>query len=200
MTDGECDELTRRAIRGDGDALGELLMAFRGPVENVVFRFLIQRDRLDYLPDLVQDVFVETIECFPRFDPAYGNIYPLMRRISETTCWEWARKNQVLLAECPLERTVEDDSGDTKTMNTAEPALVTAWATDTEAEHGRPPLQTAKGDPARRPPVTRRRGRPVQPKVAKVRKKRPRAPVPEEVLHRRAAFCAGASVSECRLK
>ena len=200
MTDGECDELTRRAIRGDGDALGELLMAGRGTVENVVFRFLIQRDRLDYLPDLVQDVFVETIECFPRFDPAYGNIYPLMRRISETTCWEWARKNQVLLAERPLEWQAEDESGDTGTVNTADPMLAAAWATDTAAEHGRPPLQTAQSDPARRPKVTRRRGRPVQPKVAKVRKKRPRAPVQEEVLHRRAAFCAGASVSECRLK
>lgn len=153
MTDGEYRYLLRRALQGDSDALGRILMAFRGPVENNICRFLVKFRMESYADDLVQDTFLLAVAGFHRYDPVGGNIHPWLKQIATNVCLRWARDNQVALAEGPI--SVEGDDPD-EPIDRTDATCATVWTADATAEPVIPPRMDAKSDPARRPQTKRR--------------------------------------------
>ena len=142
-----------QAIRGDLDALGIILMAFRGPVENTVGKFLRKFRMETYTEDLIQDTFVQAIAGFPRYNPSGGNCSPWLNRIAKNVCIKWARKNGLLLNEEPITTVIEDPE---EPVFLPDAITAAVWTADTTAEPVRPPRMDAKSDPARRRQTARR--------------------------------------------
>jgi len=55
-----------------------------------------------YAEDVVQDVFVDVIKSFSKFDPATGPFFPRLWKIVRNTLHDHIHKDRVRLREVPL--------------------------------------------------------------------------------------------------
>jgi DNA-directed RNA polymerase specialized sigma24 family protein len=107
LTPAEADERLRRAIQGDRDALGGILMDFKPVLEYKVHQYLSKFRLESHVDDLVQDIYVEAIAGFGSYDPIYGSFNTRLRIIAYNNLVRWARDNPMLLREVPLDWDVE---------------------------------------------------------------------------------------------
>jgi hypothetical protein len=148
MNDGEYQYHMRRALQGDMDSLGAILMAYRPPVEHTVYVFLVKFRQQSYVEDLVQDTFCAAVAGFHRFDPVGATIYYWLMRIAENRCIAWSQSNQVLLYKEALDP-IQDANGDIVKAAPVEIVTANEWAADSVTDHGRPPMMHPQSDPAK---------------------------------------------------
>jgi DNA-directed RNA polymerase specialized sigma24 family protein len=167
-----------QAIREDGgDALGELLIRFRGPIENAVGKFLRKFQMESHTDDLVSEVFLQTLIGFRRYDPqGHDTIWPWLRRVSANVCLKWAKRNQVGIKSDGLWCNELDDTGEPTEDNQFDDTTATLWASDVVAEPVKPPPQPAddpavrwKAKPLHTRPIGGSRPKPVPPHVQRSR-------------------------------
>jgi hypothetical protein len=175
--------LMRLALQGDSEALGTILWAFRPPVANTCYLYLVRFSMQRHTEDLVQDVYCAAVQGFPRYDPVGSFIHYWLKTIAINQCIKWTQRNRIFLLEKPIEP-IEDAEGDIVRAAPVEVVTANVWAADSIADHGRPPLQTPQSDPAKM-----RKSRPDRAQTGK-RGGHPPQPIPDHVLRNRELYAA----------
>lgn len=103
---GPSDEtLVRRSLEGDRWAFTELVDRYKGPIYNLAYRMLRQREDSE---DVAQEVFLHVFRALDKFDPEQ-RFSPWIYRIASNLCLDKLRKNKNIAVS--LDAPLAEDRG-----------------------------------------------------------------------------------------
>lgn len=143
----EQDTFLRRALLGDKEALGELLMSYRPMVGSLVYKFLGKHELTHYEDDVVGDVLLAAVAGFKRYKPQEGASFSTwLGTVAVNQCRNFLRKG--LDREVPLEYRYLDWNGEEIETSHADAAAVRGWMMEQQGESF-PPMQPNNGNKRR---------------------------------------------------